>query len=63
MGLTKSPGVTFISVMKEVAAEEAEAGFDALLDAVEAGEEVAVTRDGKRIAYIRLEPSNRGSSV
>ena len=36
--------------MRHIQASEAEAGFDELLDQVENGETVAITRDGKVIA-------------
>jgi antitoxin (DNA-binding transcriptional repressor) of toxin-antitoxin stability system len=36
--------------MRQIQASEAEAGFDELLDQVENGETVAITRDGKVIA-------------
>ncbi len=38
--------------MKEITAVEAKVKFGSLLDAVERGEEVVVTRNGKRIARI-----------
>ena len=40
--------------MREIGAAEAENTLDALLDLVEKGEEVAITRAGKRVA--RLVP-------
>jgi prevent-host-death family protein len=42
--------------MKTVTAVEAKLNFGAVLDAVEAGEEVLVTRDGRPIA--RIAPAN-----
>ncbi|MEW6598119.1 MAG: type II toxin-antitoxin system prevent-host-death family antitoxin [Pseudomonadota bacterium] len=46
--------------MKEVAAVEAETKLAELLDLVEAGEEVLITRQGEPVA--RLTPANRPSS-
>ena len=43
--------------MKEVTTSEARATLSALLDAVELGEEIVITRKGKRIA--RLVPESR----
>lgn len=43
--------------MKEVTTSEARAALSALLDAVERGEEIVITRKGKRIA--RLVPESR----
>jgi prevent-host-death family protein len=43
--------------MKELTATEAEVRFGAVLDAVEAGEEVIVTRNGRRVARISPLPA------
>ena len=42
--------------MKELTAVEAKVKFGSLLDAVERGEEIVVTRNGKRVA--RIVPAN-----
>ena len=42
--------------MKELTAVEAKVRFGAVLEAVERGEEIVVTRNGKRIA--RIVPAN-----
>jgi prevent-host-death family protein len=42
--------------MKEITAVEAKVRFGSVLDAVERGEEVVVTRNGKRVA--RIVPAN-----
>jgi antitoxin (DNA-binding transcriptional repressor) of toxin-antitoxin stability system len=56
--------------MRHIQASEAEARFDELLDQVEKGETVAITRNGKVIAIFapdqnpsfELPPSPKGSS-
>lgn len=42
--------------MRELTAVEAKVKFGSLLDAVERGEEIVVTRNGKRVA--RIVPAN-----
>jgi prevent-host-death family protein len=42
--------------MKELTAVDAKVRFGAVLDAVERGEEIVVTRNGKRVA--RIVPAN-----
>ena len=42
--------------MKELTAVEAKVKFGSVLDAVERGEEIVVTRNGKRVA--RIVPAN-----
>ncbi|MDF1790962.1 MAG: type II toxin-antitoxin system prevent-host-death family antitoxin [Thalassobaculaceae bacterium] len=49
--------------MKEVATSEARACLSALLDAVERGEEIVITRKGKRIARIVPEARPRLSDL
>ena len=47
--------------MRSVSLAAAKAGLSALLDAVEAGEEVKITRRGKTVA--RLVPDHSGSNA
>ena len=49
--------------MRTVTATEASRSFAALLDQVEQGETVVVTRGGRRIAVIRPTTNGNGSAV
>lgn len=52
--------------MREVTAVEAKVKFGSLLEAVEGGEEVVVTRNGKRIARmlpVEEEPALRARAI
>lgn len=52
MALTNRSSIDYFVPMKEVTAVEAKVKFGAMLDAVERGEEIIVTRNGKRVARI-----------
>jgi len=43
--------------MREVDASQAQLDFEFLLDLVETGEEIAITRDGKTVARLRSAKS------
>lgn len=45
--------------MREIEAYEAESTFDSLLDLVETGEEVVITRHGKRVARLVADSGGR----
>lgn len=49
--------------MREVTASEASRNFSALLDSVEHGETVVVTRGGRRIASITPTPAANGAAL
>lgn len=49
--------------MRTVTLAEASRSFDALLDAVESGESVVITRGGKRVALIRPACFGNGAAV
>lgn len=49
--------------MRTISATEASRRFSDLLDAIEAGETVTVTRGGKSIAEIRPAPRRRGRDL
>ena len=49
--------------MREVTASEASRNFSALLDSVENGETVMVTRGGRRIAAITPAPAVNGGAL
>jgi len=49
--------------MREIQASEAKAKFSALLDAVERGETIAITRHGKVIARLNPEVDERHKNV
>lgn len=49
--------------MREVTASEASRNFSALLDAVEQGESVIVTRSGYRVAAVTPAPRSNGAAV
>lgn len=49
--------------MREVTASEASRHFSALLDSVEQGETVVVTRGGRRIAAITPAPAVNGAAL
>jgi antitoxin (DNA-binding transcriptional repressor) of toxin-antitoxin stability system len=48
--------------MREITASEASRNFSALLDAIEAGETVAVTRGGRRVASFSPAPPSSGDA-
>jgi len=49
--------------MRTVGLAEAKAQLSALLDAVEAGEEVVITRHGQPVARVVREPGPTGTSA
>lgn len=49
--------------MREVTASEASRNFSSLLDAVEGGESVIITRSGSRVATIAPAPRCNGGAV
>ena len=49
--------------MREITASEASRNFSAVLDSVENGEEVVVTRAGRRIAAISPGPAATGAAL
>jgi prevent-host-death family protein len=52
-----------MNAMREVTASEASRNFSALLDSVEHGETVVVTRGGRRIAAITPAPAANGGAL
>lgn len=48
--------------MRELTASEASRNFSALLDAIEAGETVIVTRGGKRVSMMSPTPPSSGEA-
>ncbi|MCX5041622.1 type II toxin-antitoxin system prevent-host-death family antitoxin [Aldersonia sp. NBC_00410] len=49
--------------MREMSASEASRNFAAVLDAVEQGETIVVTRSGRRVASIAAAPAESGSAL
>jgi prevent-host-death family protein len=49
--------------MREVSASEASRNFSAMLDSVERGETVVVTRAGRRVASIAPAPAATGAAL
>ena len=49
--------------MREMSASEASRNFAAVLDAVERGETIVVTRSGRRVASIVAAPVDSGSAL
>jgi len=47
--------------MKEIDVSEAESSFDGLLDVVERGEEIAISRHGKVVAHLIPPPAPRNA--
>lgn len=50
-------------VMREITASEASRNFSAVLDSVEHGETIVVTRAGRRIASITAAPASNGAAL
>ncbi len=49
--------------MREITASEAARNFSAVLDAIESGETILVTRAGRRIAAIAPAPAETGAAL
>lgn len=49
--------------MREVTASEAARNFSAVLDAIESGETIVVTRAGRRIASMSPAPAETGAAL